>query len=1363
MHLTRCITLWIALLVVSGSASTAEIKFQHLSVDQGLSRSWVKCIFQDSRGFLWFGTSDGLNRYDGYDFSVYKYDAADPHSINSNNINTIYEDSHNRLWVGTQEGLCRYDRELDNFLVPDIFNIYVSCILELSSDKLLVGTTNGLFLVNPETFATEIIYPVLYVYDMLLDFKGDLWVATINGLQQIDTSDFAITTYRKTSEKKTSISDNNLRCLYEQSPGKIWIGTTNRGIIMMEYKPGGITQPVFHNYSPHPEAGRGISTGAILDIQADANGNLWIGVENGGLNIIPAESLQRDNIKFEKYEHIPTDGSSLSSNSVHCIFRDRQQTMWVGTYSGGLNYFNELRYKFRHYKHIPQNPNSLKDNSVNVIYPEEDKVWIGTEGGLSVMNRNTGTFRHYVHDPADPSSLGSNAVWSIARDLDGNLWVGTWAGGLNLMDEEKGTFRHYYHDPEDPHTIGSNSVYAIIPDTNEVLWLATMGGGLNRFDLKTGEFERYMADYTRESWISNDWLFSVTPCHPDEIWISTTDAVDIFNIRTGSFMSFIHNPAEPSSISYNGAVVIYQDSKANIWVGTNAGLDLFNRTDSSFVHYTVEDGLPNNTIKSICEDEKGNLWLATNNGISKFIDGISIPVSPVFKNYDVSDGLQGNEFNDRSCAASADGTMFFGGTNGLNIFHPDSLIYNTFKPEIRFTDLYIFNQKVDITDPDSPVDKHIDEHPEIKLPYRYSVFSITYAALDYIAPDKNQYAFMMEGFEEQWNFVGTQRMATYTNLNPGNYIFRVRASNSDGEWNDEGIELQITLLPPWWATLLAKIIYALLAVAALLIARSIFINSYKLKQQLKLEQIEKQKSEELNRMKLQFFTNISHELRTPLTLISGPLDRVRRRMEKSTEMDIISRNVARLRKLVDQILDFRSVENEVLELKTSLCDINTLVKNVILYFHDLAEQKNINLRYRAGYRNLTVHVDQDKVEKIITNLLINAIKYTPEGGDVHVDLERGSVHENMIRISIADSGRGISPENLDHIFDRFYTSGKNGKSEGGTGIGLHLTKRLVELHGGRIDVQSELDNGTVFTVHLPWQGEHSGPEIEEINFSSPFPDLVSEDPPFDAGNYSDEGKRLVIVIDDNIDMCKFLEGMLRSRYAVITETDPVKGLELVNRELPELVISDVMMPGLDGFELCRRLKSNISTSHIPLILLTAKAGTEDQLTGLETGADDYISKPFAEEVVLARVKNLIRQREKIRKHFSMGEDPSLMRKGVNSLDREFMEKVHALIRKHYIKPDFGVKTIIDEMNMSRSVFYSKFKALSDISINELIRHYRLKQAKRLLLENRYTINEVALRTGFSDASYFGKVFKEEFGQTPGDFLSSELTGLNHPI
>jgi signal transduction histidine kinase/AraC-like DNA-binding protein/ActR/RegA family two-component response regulator len=733
-------------------------------------------------------------------------------------------------------------------------------------------------------------------------------------------------------------------------------------------------------------------------------------------------------------------------------------------------------------------------------------------------------------------------------------------------------------------------------------------------------------------------------------------------------------------------------------------------------------------------------------------NGTALPGKPEFRSFAVFDHLPSSEFVARSVYKNHRGQLFFGSTNGYFVFDPANIKNNPTAPNIVFTDLRVNNFPVRINTPDSPLQKDISVTTRIELTREQNVFTIGFAALNFIEPENNRYAYRLEGFDKEWNDAGHQQTATYTNLDPGTYTFRVRASNNDGLWNEKGVSLEIVVLPAWWQTWIAKTFYAAVFVIAIFFFRKNTIISVNLKNELWREHVEKQKLEELTQMKQQFFANVSHEIRTPLTLILGPLNKLIKQEKQLPELTTVFRNSSRLKMLVDQFLDFSKMESHHMTLSPTRVEIRELTQHILTNFSDYAGQKNIELKLEMRFSKCVVMIDADKYEKILTNILSNAMKSISGNGTVTAQLKYTQA-SGELQVRIADTGRGMTTEELEHIFERYYSGANPLTSTSGTGIGLYLTRELVELQKGTIAVDSMAGKGSTFTITLPLQAIEFEAGHEEILFNNP-PNTATEKQPHAYPPF----ERTVLIVDDNPDMCDYVESILCDEFNVIKENDPRNTIHQLTTHLPDLVISDVMMPELDGFQLCQLIKEDIRFSHIPVILLTAKATKSDHMIGYERGADDYVYKPFDEDLLKARVKSLVTRMEKLRQHF-IGQD-GILQPGAqaNALDVKFMEDVLAEIREHCFDPEFNVNQIIETIGMSRSLFYKKFKSLSDQSINDLIRTFRLKKAASLLSNGTLTVSQVAYDCGFTDPAYFSRVFKEYYNVSPKDYPLHRKTG-----
>lgn len=789
-----------------------SIQFKHITANDGLSHNWVRCIIQDKYGFIWIGTDDGLNRYDGYDFRVYKTDIDDSTSVSHNSIQVLFEDNNGNLWIGTNRGLNLYDRKNDRFIRHQFF--LGQNILSLAKDKeenLWVGTYINLYRLNLKNDSVRTYYTFDIIKNQInpkysgvntlfVDSQNNIWVAS-NGLHLYDKKNDSFINYIHDYKNPHSISSDNVRKILEDRKGRLWVGTSEGLDLFLNHKERSHTGIFIHHYNKINNR-KSISAGMVQSLMEDSNNNLWVGIENNGISIIDLKTYKTGVDNFVNIKNGLKRKNTLSNNSIYALYQDKQNNIWIGPFGSGINLFNSMMGNFIHIANEPGEKNSLCNNQVNVFLEEGSVLWIGTEEGLNRWDRKRNMFKHYTHNPSDKKSLGANAVWALCKDRFGNLWVGTWGGGLNKYDYKTETFEHFYHNPDDSTSIGSNNIFSILEDSQGNLWIGTMGGGLNLFDYKNKKFIRY---HNLNSGLSTNYVQQVVETKDKYLWVSNINCFIRFDKQIKTYERFEHNPNDTTSISSNKTSMIFEDSKGNIWLATNEGLNLFNKVTSKFKHYKVKDGLPDNFINSIIEDNQGNLWITTNKGLSKFIDAVNLPDRPKFKNFTYEDGLQSNSFNRRSCYKGKDGLIYLGGSNGFNIFDPSKIVENTYIPPVVITEFKIFNQPVKIIS------------NQMVLSHQESAFSIKFAALNYIAPSKNQYAYMLDGFDKKWNYRGSVRTATYTNIDPGEYIFKVKGSNNDGIWNEEGVSLKVIITPPFWQTIWFGFLVAITLLAAIYI------------------------------------------------------------------------------------------------------------------------------------------------------------------------------------------------------------------------------------------------------------------------------------------------------------------------------------------------------------------------------------------------------------------------------------------------------------------------------------------------------------------------------------------------------------------
>ena len=1365
-----------------------NIKFEHLTTQDGISDNRISCIIQDRKGFMWFGTMDGLNKYDGYKFTIYKNDPNDTLSLADNWMTALYEDHSGELWIGTRHGgLCRYDHNRDTFIHysyekdnPNSLcdNLIVS-IFETDQHVLWIGCANGLNKYNRETDNFTRYYPeenragieinVNWIGSITQDYTGQLWIGTWNeGLFKFDAEKERFFKYEP-HPKYSKIFKNQFTIQLLASRWKeknyLWFASYQNGLYKIDLENGEIK-----HYKHQPDNPASISDNKVWPIyqRGKESEELWIGTEEGGLNRFNIQTEE-----FTHYRHQPGNQCSLKDNYVMSIFKDKSGLMWLGTLQG-VDKFEPKPSKFQTIQQYAGHPESLLENVVTAIHESNEGgdlsvLWIGTYDGLDRFDRTSGLFTRYKRDPENSNSLSNNFITTIIESRSGNrsvLWVGT-AGGLNKIDLKTKRITRYYIQHNDP---VHNQIYSICEDKNGIIWIGTQSSYLYSFDPKSKQFTRHRAH--------RGPIFILRIDSSGMLWLGTEMGIYKFNIATKEETRYHHIPGDVKSISNNNIWNIIEDKNGTFWIGTSGGLNKFDGSTEIFTHFVEKDGLSNNVVRAILEDRHGNLWLSTNKGISKFN-----PNSKEFRNFYALDGLHGNQFFRSASQKNHQGEMFFGGRNGLTYFHPDSIKDNSYIPPIILTDFQLFNKSIK-PGQNSPLKKQVSEVKEITLSYDQSVFSFEFAALAYHKQEKIRYAYIMENVDPDWVLTNaSRRFATYTHLDPGEYVFRVKESNNDGIWDEQGTSVKITILPPWWKTWWAYSIYAVLILGTVYGLRRYELSRQRLKHNLKLEHVEAEKFQELDRMKSRFFANISHEFRTPLTLIKGPIERWLPKIEQPEmrrDFEITHRNTHRLLRLVNQLLDISRLESGKMRLQACPENIVELTRQLTMAFESLASVNDIELRFVGPEEPITVYLEREHYEKIISNLLINALKFTPAGGEVVVDIPQNPPSKGdlsvplfkggsggMLEVRVKDTGQGIPSEKLPHIFNRFYQADDTyAKDTQGSGIGLSLTKELVELHYGKIEVSSEVGKGTEFTIRFPVGKDHLKPE-EIVDVSPPskikgdvtipiFPEEINEEKLELSSNKEtapSHDATIVLIVEDNPDMRSYIRELLVQSYKVMEAADGQDGFEKATEIMPDIIISDVMMPVMDGFQFCEKIKTDERTSHIPVILLTAKSSGESKVEGLETGADDYLIKPFDSSELKVRVKNLIEQRRKLRERF---QEQVLIQPSeitVTSSDARFLERSIAFVEAHLDDNSLDVKQFSKEIALSRSQLNRKLNALTGQSAKKFIRCLRLKRAAQLLEHHSGNISEIAYTVGFSNPAYFAECFRKLFGVSPSQYVA----------
>ncbi|HEY4784685.1 MAG TPA: two-component regulator propeller domain-containing protein [Bacteroidales bacterium] len=1339
------------LIIIGVSAWGQSPKPIFQSIQQGLSNQLIQCILEDSKGFMWIGTTDGLNKFDGSNFVIYENSSSDTNSISHNSINAIIEDRETNIWVGTADGLNLYNRNRDNFINIRIPNIDKICVNALCSDdigNIWVGTIgNGVIFYDRKhskfsffahndldinTISSD------FITSIVIDKLQNILIGTSRGLDLLnkDHKGFSHFTY---TPDNNSLSNNFVNTLYLDNHGMLWIGTQGGGLNKLLTDDHKFS---FQHYL-HDSNTNSLSNNNILSICQDKKDNLWIGTDNGGLNCFNSKTGI-----FNCFH--PEDGNpkGLSSNSIHSLYYDRNNIIWIGTHNHGLNFIDEKFEKFELFQKNSLSKNSIQNNDVTGFTEDsEGNIWIATDGGgISKFDIHTRTITKTINQ--SPSShLSNNYIQTIICDRKENLWVGTWNGGIDCFNKSGVKIKNY--KVEGLQKTGDNRIRFLYEDRQMNIWAGTSGSGLFLFNPVTDKFVQIVDHLGPAGAPVIAFVNSILEDSQNNIWIGTTNG--LIRLKKSDRNEFLFSKYtegnSPKSISSNRITVIFEDSRKNLWFGTyEKGLSLLQKKDNAFINFQKHDGLPSNSIKGILEDKNGNLWISTTKGISKFN-----PDSKTFRNYTREDGLNSDEFHSNSCLKLRSGEFFFGGINGFNAFYPDRIKDNTLIPPIYLTDLKIFNKSAPIGSEGSPLQKHISETKKIVLSYKQNSFTIEFIALNYTRSSQNQYAYILEGLEKDWNYVGHKRSATYTYINPGTYVFKVIGSNNDGFWNKTPTTLEITILPPFWKTIWAYILYYLVFLS--LLFAFIRLSVIRAKQSQLLE---------LDKMKLDFFTNISHEIRTPLTLILSPLENLvssnKIEAELKSQLTLIYRNADRLFRLVNELMDFSKTEDSELNVLVQPGDIVKFTKEVFEFYNEEARQKRINYQFISNEEKLEIWFDRDKVEKVILNLLSNAFKFTSSEGNITVEVDKTIIdHKNKAkeyaRISVIDDGIGISQKFIDKIFDRFYQSPEGkGISHTGTGIGLALSKNLVKLHHGRIEVTSERFKRTCFSVYLPLGNSHftkdeiiTDPSDISKSNSSPYPDEINVS--------STKSASVILLVEDNFDLRKYIVSRLSDKYKILEAENGEDGYTIATKEVPDLIISDIIMPRMSGIELCKKMKEELATSHIPIILLTAKITLEEKIEGVQTGADVYITKPFHIRFLEATIKNLIETRLKLYQRFS--QEVFIMPREIsnNTLDQEFMARTIDFIEKNISNEELIVKDLASHLLLSHSQTYRKIKALTGQTVPELIRSVRLKMAIKLMETGKYNISEIGFKVGFTSPAYFTRCFREQYGKPPSEYLS----------
>ena len=1357
-------------LLLNDHLHAADILFNRLDVNSGLASNEVSCIYKDKKGFMWFGSSSGLNRFDGYEFRTFRHNVDDA-PFSEEYITKITETEDGNLWITYQDSkISIYNPHRNTFITLDDASRLLGIpanISEVFQDKdfrLLYATGNNELFRYDFSTQESVRLPVDPEEGPICDiYQKEEAVYAIHSsgtIEKINRQD-----KRVFKEKQLNIDCKAKRfMLFVDSDNEIWVyldPESYDGLFRFDPSNGQWTH--YTTSTPLP-----LSSSLIRGITEDNNHVIWIATDHGGLNLLDKKT---ETIRYLKNN--PFDIRSISQNSVISLHKDDTGIIWAGTYKEGVNYYHPSIFKFGCIRYPIMEAEDAEINDCNCVLEDRDgNLWIGTNGnGLLHYNRTTRQYRKYQHNPKDPNSLSSNVVICLTNDAEGNLWVGTYVGGLDCFDGQR--FRHYHPQPEKLGELSNNSIYSLYADESNQLWIGTLGGGLDCLDLKTGTWGHYQASDARNPLLSN-YIYSLSKGKTNEIFIGTSLGVNILDTKTGT-VSVFKGTNNKQLFTDKAINTVYRDSRNLMWIGSNNGLSIYDASQNKLYHLDKTSGLPDNDIMSIQEDENAVLWLGSKNGLLQIIPQTDKDNTYHFNctTYYESEGVQGRVFNRNSICRTTAGELIFGGTNGLTLFTPSLIKYNYNIPQIAITGFYIQNDQIlpgKELNGKLILQEDISYSNELALQYDERSFSMTVSAFSYFLPEKNRFSFIMEGFDKKWTHIDAgNRTITYTNLSPGTYTFMLKAENNDGVWSKEPVKLLITILPPFWATNWAILCYIILGIFLAYGIIRFIIHLQKKKFAAEQERLLGNQLHEMDEMKLRFFTNVSHEFRTPLSLIITPIEKLMKsetNPETQKILKLIYQNATQLLQLVNQLLDFRKIDVQGIKLLLSSGDIVLFVRNITYSFKELSERKNIRFSYSTTFPSLMMKFDTDKVFKIVSNLLSNAFKFTPEGGEIAVtlSLQQGEEGKNSLLIQITDTGIGIEADKQDLIFNRFYQipAEEGANPIIGTGIGLHLCREFVKLHNGTISVKSEPGKGSTFTVCLPVEL----PEIHEI-ISSPDAEGNKENEPekpvLSAGETAEntlpDNRPVLLIVDDNPDFREFMKLSLKDTYHILTAADGEQAWNSILEGLPDMVVSDVMMPITDGIVLCKRIKQDIRTSHIPVILLTAKSAEESKLTGLEAGADDYIGKPFNMDMLILKIQHLIEIKNRMQKQFMQAAQSGIQLADIpiSSLDEQLMRKAISYIEEQIANPELSVERLSREMGMSRVNFYKKTSSITGKTPVELIRTIRMKRAAQLLEKSQMRINEVAFEVGFNDIKLFRKYFKDEFGVLPSDFMDTTKT------
>lgn len=1334
------------------SYGQSQLIFKDIDQSNGLSNDRVSSIVKEKNGFVWIGTENGLNRYDGNKIKIYNKQNS---ALSSNDISDLLIDHKGKIWIATfGGGLNLYNPSNDKFVT---YKNSSNDTKSIPSNEL-----NTLF----------------------EDSKGTIWLGTKNGISFFNEKEQTFKTYKFDSKDNFSISHNDVRSIHEDGAKNLWIGTFGGGLNKFNPRTGKfnriksssvISPDYIHSICGLNKneiligtSGKGLLTfdvnslsfqkksygidktiNIVRCIKRDRNGGIWVGTD--GVGLFKIENINSANPILQNFSNDSQSELSISSNAIYALMEDENSNIWLGTAWDGVDVLNLNK----DYTFLPSSNKGESPISVLSVYKNKDAFFMGLDGkGLSVLQENTNAVKRY--NSLNKNSIGDDYIQFINEARNGTLWIGTFVNGLVNFNYKTGAFTSFKQVIGNPKTLSFNDVRYIIEDEKNNIWVATWGGGLNYYNGITQEFISFKKKTGAVNSISSDNVISLQK-DGNSIWLATFGGgVNLLDTKTNQFKVYKSIDGNPNSISSDYVYSILKDTKGNIWIGTaGEGINLLDKKTQKINRFDNYANVRYQTVTAIVEDKKGLIWFSTKQGIFNYDYA-----TKAFKSFS---NLKG-DYHINSCFKDEKGILYFGSSKGVIQFNPEIIKVKNITPEVKFTSFKLFNKEVPIGE-DEILKNDISFSKNITLKHDQDVITFEFAAMLFPSSASCEYQIKMDNFDKNWRSIGKDGSATYTNLSPGQYVFKVRSKELGSEWASKYSALNIKILKPFWLEWWAFLIYAILGVLMLQIFTKYIISWEKMKADLRFEKFSHEKDVELYNLKQDFFTNISHEIRTPVTLILSSINKLLKNNEHSENQNdpfgAIKKNGEYLLNLVNELLDYRKLEHHQIKLKVVKADWVIFSKEIYLSFKEFAYQKEIKFEFESSSPIIELWFDKNQMGKVLYNLFSNALKFTSTGGSIKLSITET---DTEVQLELVDEGIGISKKQISKIFNRFYQANDSNSVNGtGFGLGLTISNEIIKLHHGEIKVKSKKGAGSTFTIILKKgnsffnDSEIGANETNEEFIESYFTTKHNKDAALAQNNENTTvaKEQTLLIVEDNVDICNYIVELLSDEFTILKAYNGKEGLEIALDKLPDLIISDVMMPIMDGIELTHNLKSNVSTSHIPVILLTARASFMHQMEGFETGADDYITKPFNESLLRARIKNILKNRSLLHEKFHSEDTADIGEFVKNKKDQEFLENLGQFIEKNIESDNLSVILVAKELGMSHSVLYKKLKTLTGLSLLEYIRDYRLKKAKKLLKSKQFTLNEVCYQVGYSDRKYFSKLFKERFGNPPTFYMKEK--------